>query len=60
VAELGLTVVRVVAPGLCSLDAAHAARFLGGRRLYEAAGALGLRDGPLAENELNHDPHPFP
>ena len=42
VAELGLTVTRVVAPELCALDTAHAARFLGGRRLYEAAAALGL------------------
>jgi ribosomal protein S12 methylthiotransferase accessory factor len=60
VAELGLTVVRVVAPGLCFLDASHAARFLGGRRLYEAAAALGLRRGPLPESDVNPDPHPFP
>jgi ribosomal protein S12 methylthiotransferase accessory factor len=60
VAELGLTVVRVLAPGLCLLDASHAARFLGGRRLYEAAAALGLRRGPLPESDVNPDPHPFP
>ena len=60
VAELGLTVARVVAPGLCSLDTAHAARFLGGRRLYEAAAVLGLRAGPVGEDDLNPDPHPFP
>jgi len=60
VAELGLTVMRVVAPGLCRLDSVHAARFLGGRRLYEAAAALGLRSGPIGEDDLNPDPHPFP
>jgi ribosomal protein S12 methylthiotransferase accessory factor len=60
VAELGLTVTKVVAPELCALDVAHAARFLGGRRLYEAAAALGMRDGPLAEADVNPDPHPFP
>jgi ribosomal protein S12 methylthiotransferase accessory factor len=60
VAELGLTVMRVVAPGLCRLDSLHAARFLGGRRLYEAAAALGLRSGAIREEDLNPDPHPFP
>ena len=60
VAELGLAVTKVVAPELCALDVAHGARFLGGRRLYEAADALGLRDGPLAESEVNSYPHPFP
>jgi ribosomal protein S12 methylthiotransferase accessory factor len=60
VAELGLTVTKVVAPELCALDVAHAARFLGGRRLYEAAAALGMRDCPLAEADINPDPHPFP
>ena len=60
VAELGLVVARVVAPELCSLDTAHAARFLGGRRLYESAAALGLRAGTIGEGDLNPDPHPFP
>jgi ribosomal protein S12 methylthiotransferase accessory factor len=60
VAELGLTVTKVVAPELCALDVAHDARFLGGRRLYEAAAAAGLRDAPLTEANLNPDPHPFP
>jgi ribosomal protein S12 methylthiotransferase accessory factor len=60
VAELGLTVTKVVAPELCALDVAHDARFLGGRRLYEAAAAAGLRDTPLAEADVNPDPHPFP
>ena len=60
VAELGLAVIRVVAPGLCGLDVSHDARFLGGRRLYEAAAAAGLRRGSMCEDDVNPDPHPFP
>jgi ribosomal protein S12 methylthiotransferase accessory factor len=60
VAELGVSVVRVIAPGLIALDAPHSARFLGVRRLYEAAAALGLRAAPVGEAGLNPDPHPFP
>ncbi|HZO98275.1 MAG TPA: YcaO-like family protein [Gaiellaceae bacterium] len=60
VAELGLVVTKVVAPELCALDVAHAARFLGGRRLRTAAAELGLAPGPLAEADLNPYPHPFP
>jgi ribosomal protein S12 methylthiotransferase accessory factor len=60
VAELGLSVVKVLAPELCSLDVVHRARFLGGRRLYETAWRLGLRAGPLREQDVNPEPHPFP
>jgi ribosomal protein S12 methylthiotransferase accessory factor len=60
VAALGLTVTKVVAPELCALDVVHAARFLGGRRLYDVPVELGLRAAPLDERELNPDPHPFP
>jgi ribosomal protein S12 methylthiotransferase accessory factor len=60
VRSLGLSVVKTLAPELCSLDVVHGARFLGGRRLYEAPVRLGLRGEPLAEDELNPDPHPFP
>jgi ribosomal protein S12 methylthiotransferase accessory factor len=56
----GLTVARVVAPELCALDADHRARFLGGRRLYEAAFELGLSSRPLEPVDLNPSPHPFP
>ncbi len=35
----GSSVTRVIAPELCALDVPHSARFLGGRRLYEAAAA---------------------
>jgi ribosomal protein S12 methylthiotransferase accessory factor len=60
VAELGLTVSRVIAPELCRLDVSHDARFLGGSRLYEAASSLGLRPEALTEDGVNPDPHPFP
>jgi len=58
--QLGLSVMKVLAPELCALDAAHGARFLGGRRLYEAAWRLGLRPRPLRERDVNPEPHPFP
>jgi ribosomal protein S12 methylthiotransferase accessory factor len=58
--EAGLHVVRVVSPELCPLDVAHTERFLGGRRLLHAAFELSLRDRPLAFDEVNPDPHPFP
>jgi ribosomal protein S12 methylthiotransferase accessory factor len=60
VAAAGLRVAKVVAPELCALDVSHDARFLGGRRLYEAAFELGLRTSPLASDEVNPYPHPFP
>ena len=60
VAALGLVVTKAVAPELCALDVAHGARFLGGRRLYEAAAALGLSAAPLAPSAVNPYPHPFP
>ncbi len=58
VRELGLTVTKVIAPELCSLDVPHEARFLGGHRLYEAAAELRLRSGRLSV--VNPEPHPFP
>jgi ribosomal protein S12 methylthiotransferase accessory factor len=60
VRELGLVVTKVVTPELCSLDVPHRARFLGGRRLYEAGATLGLCAAPLDERDINPDPHPFP
>jgi ribosomal protein S12 methylthiotransferase accessory factor len=60
VASLGLVVAKVVAPELCMLDVVHAARFLGGQRLFTAAAALGLRAGRLDERNVNPEPHPFP
>ena len=60
VRSLGLHVARVIAPELCALDVWHAARFLGGSRLYTAAHDAGLRATPLTPAELNPHPHPFP
>ena len=56
----GLYVAKVAAPQLCPLDADHRTRFLGGRRLYEAAFELGLTGRVLGREELNPHPHPFP
>lgn len=60
VAESGLSVMRVVCPELCALDVVDRARFLGGRRLYDAAFEAGLGSRPLCLADLNPDPHPFP
>jgi ribosomal protein S12 methylthiotransferase accessory factor len=59
VRELGLCVVRVVVPGLHPLAMGHANRALGGHRLYEVPGRLGL-DGPAPGEPDNPYPHPFP
>ena len=56
----GLRVAHVVAPELCPLDVVEGARFLGGRRMYEAAFLAGLASRRLEPSELNPDPHPFP
>jgi ribosomal protein S12 methylthiotransferase accessory factor len=56
----GLAVVKVIAPELCALDVAYRLRFLGGRRLYDAAFEAGLRPAPLTEDDVNPYPHPFP
>ncbi len=56
----GLRVVHVVAPELCQLDVVEGARFLGGRRMTHAAFEAGLAGAPLAQSQLNPDPHPFP
>ena len=58
VAELGLTVAKVVAPSSARSTSSHAARFLGGRRLYEAAAALGL--APAAARRGRAQPRPAP
>jgi ribosomal protein S12 methylthiotransferase accessory factor len=55
-----LRVVHVIVPELCQLDVLPRARFLGGRRMYEAAFEVGLVPRPLAPEDLNPDPHPFP
>lgn len=60
VRELGLSVVRVIAPELCPLDVSHRARFLGGTRLMTAAHRAGLAPAPFDLTDLNPLPHPFP
>jgi ribosomal protein S12 methylthiotransferase accessory factor len=60
VRSAGFVVARVLVPELCQLDVVEYARFLGGRRLYEAAFEAGLVPRPLTLAELNPDPHPFP
>jgi ribosomal protein S12 methylthiotransferase accessory factor len=60
VAAAGVAVAKVVAPELCSLDVRHDCRFLGGERLYRAAFELGLAEAPLAPEDVNPCPHPFP
>jgi ribosomal protein S12 methylthiotransferase accessory factor len=60
VEELGVKVARVVTPQLCALDVLGAAPYRGGERLYRAAFDAGLVDTPLAYDELNPFPHPYP
>jgi ribosomal protein S12 methylthiotransferase accessory factor len=60
VAAAGLSVVHVLTPELCQLDVVAGCRFLGGRRLYEAASEAGVLLRPLGPGDLNPDPHPFP
>ena len=58
--EAGFKVVRAVVPGLQPLDTNHVTQYHGGRRLYDVAVQLGLREGPLSPLDLNPLPHPFP
>ncbi|MEI8105643.1 MAG: YcaO-like family protein [Actinomycetes bacterium] len=60
VRSLGLVVIKVVAPEFCTLDVPHAARFLGGPRLYQGAYEAGLSDAVLCPDDVNSEPHPFP
>jgi ribosomal protein S12 methylthiotransferase accessory factor len=61
IAEVGLSVVRVIVPGLVPLHGQHARPFLGVRRLFEVPLRLGWnRRGWNPENGLNPFPHPFP
>ena len=58
--EVGFKVIRVVVPGMQPLDNNHARRHLGGTRLYEVPCEMGLKNQPLAEEDLNPYPHMFP
>lgn len=59
IAPLGLSVVRVVAPGLHPLFMGYRNRALGGSRLYEVPRMLGHR-GVAPGGPDNPYPHPFP
>jgi ribosomal protein S12 methylthiotransferase accessory factor len=59
VADLGLSVVRIVVPGLHPLFMGHRNRALGGHRLYTVPQRLGL-PGPAPGDADNPYPHPFP
>lgn len=56
----GFKVIKTLAPGLCALDVAHRARFLGSRRLLDVSKTAGLTDRRISFEDLNADPHPFP
>jgi ribosomal protein S12 methylthiotransferase accessory factor len=58
-ADLGLSVVRVLVPGMHPLFMGHRNRALGGRRLYEVPKKLGQRGLESGEPD-NPYPHPFP
>ena len=60
VEELGLKVVRVVAPELQKLHAHHLYPFLGGRRVYDVPVRLEQQRKPKLAAEFNPLPHPFP
>jgi ribosomal protein S12 methylthiotransferase accessory factor len=60
VAAVGLHVVKTIAPGLCSLDVPHRARFLGSPRLLDASKRAMLTSSSFAIEDLNPLPHPFP
>lgn len=60
IAEVELSVARVVVPGLQPLDVDEVRRFRGGKRLYEARRLLGYGDRAVTEDDLFEEPHPFP
>jgi ribosomal protein S12 methylthiotransferase accessory factor len=57
VREIGMHVVKVIAPQLVPLSANHNARFTATPRLYEAPARMGYAVKPPVE--LNHWPQPF-
>jgi ribosomal protein S12 methylthiotransferase accessory factor len=61
IAEVGLSVVRVIVPGLVPLHGSHLFPPLGVRRLSEVPYRLGWEErGWSPESGLNPFPHPFP
>jgi ribosomal protein S12 methylthiotransferase accessory factor len=60
VRELGLTVVKMIVPGMVQLPRSEMERPIASKRIYETPVALGLRQEPIQPQDLNHSPHPFP
>jgi len=56
----GLSVIKMVAPGLCALDVPHVARFQGTPRLLHLAEKDTLTAAGRFLHDLNPLPHPFP
>ncbi|CAM5637537.1 YcaO-like family protein [Streptomyces fumanus] len=59
VAECGVTVVRTVVPGLCPITLRSDFHRRGGPRVFRAPLAMGVRETPLTEEQLNPLPLPF-
>ncbi len=60
VAELGLTVTKVIAPELCALDVAHRARFLGGPRTLRRCSGCGPARRPTGRSRRQSRPASIP
>ena len=59
IAVTGIRVVRCIATGFQPIHFGHGEARLGGRRLFEAPVAWGLRDAARGAAELNPCPHPM-
>ncbi len=60
VAACGLRAVRVLVPGLETMDGDHRLQFLGGYRWRSVPVELGLRQERCSLDEMNPYPHPYP
>lgn len=58
VLECGVRVARAIVPGLQPVAFSCDFRYLGSKRAFVAPVAMGLRDEPIKERELNLDPQP--
>jgi len=58
--EVGLSVVKVIIPGMQPINGDYNHRYLGGRRTYKVPRILGYTDREVKVEELNRLPHPFP
>lgn len=56
---LGVRVARVVAPGLCSINADHRYPHLGAPRIWDVAALAGVAVDPERRRIPNHLPHPL-